>query len=651
MTPEDETIRKGSSDNPVETSDDDALIFYDYVQGLKGVIEETETPFVLGIYGDWGVGKTSLMHLLEEAMYNAGHPTVWCNPWKYDQKEEVWKAVIREICRAIRRRLHFLDIVLGVGSTIAKLAKQVLDMLGRLVGVGDTGKELQAMFSPDTTFSNVFERKFDRQLRYLQKKFKGKRLVVFLDDLDRCSREAVIEVLEALKLYLDRKGCVFVLGVNHELVQDAAESKWRRPDEQGKQTTPVRDLGSRYLEKIVQLPFHIPPHDEKRLKEFLERLEVRERRPEGIDEAGADEWERYVRRVGEATGNNPRQIKRFINTVRLIARIAPQEVTLAGATEPITLERLKLAKVVLIQFAFNDFYRVIWRYHGLLYQGQQYAFDLKERREKGEAGVPEESPKARERLDRREAGFTLIDRDPELQRLLTEEPLWDSEEEAACYITYSGGGTPTVAPPGFADIQQDLLTTDAPVAQAAAEKVKEQGPEAVEAHAAPLRERLKEEKAYARWQAARALKFLADERTLPLLIARLKDLTEDSVVRFYAAEALGEIGDESAVEPLIAALLDEDEHVRWRAAGSLGLLGDERAVEPLIAALQDEDAFVRKVAAGSLGDIGDERALGPLIDVLDNPDEARLVRDGAAGALEGISTREALEATEKYRRS
>ena len=81
-----------------------------------------------------------------------------------------------------------------------------------------------------------------------------------------------------------------------------------------------------------------------------------------------------------------------------------------------------------------------------------------------------------------------------------------------------------------------------------------------------------------------------------------------------AAEALGRIGDARAVDPLIAALRDEDIYVVRSAAEALGRIGDARAVDPLIAALRDED--VVRSAAEALGRIGDARAVDALIDTL-----------------------------------
>jgi HEAT repeat protein len=82
------------------------------------------------------------------------------------------------------------------------------------------------------------------------------------------------------------------------------------------------------------------------------------------------------------------------------------------------------------------------------------------------------------------------------------------------------------------------------------------------------------------------------------LQCRLED--EDSVIREAALGALGEIGDERAVEALVAVLEDEDSDVRYAAMGALGKIGDARAVEPLVARLEDEDSDVREAALGAL---------------------------------------------------
>ena len=104
-----------------------------------------------------------------------------------------------------------------------------------------------------------------------------------------------------------------------------------------------------------------------------------------------------------------------------------------------------------------------------------------------------------------------------------------------------------------------------------------------------------------------------------------------------AVRTLGKIGT-PAVEPLIAALMDESNSVRRSAAEALGEIKDLRAVEPLIAALKDGRYAVRSAAADELGEIKDLRAVEPLIAAL--KDEDAHVRSSAVRALRAITGRD-----------
>ncbi|MDO9033851.1 MAG: HEAT repeat domain-containing protein [Methanoregula sp.] len=130
------------------------------------------------------------------------------------------------------------------------------------------------------------------------------------------------------------------------------------------------------------------------------------------------------------------------------------------------------------------------------------------------------------------------------------------------------------------------------------------------------------------YEAAEALGNIGDEKAIGPLITSLKR-DEFSGVRWKAAEALSKIGN-PAVEPLIATLQYPDDDVRWKAAIALGEIGNPDAVEPLILLLSDDDRFVRSRAAHALGMIGDP-AIPPLTQALKKGDPG--VRWGAAMAL------------------
>ncbi|MEA3470343.1 MAG: HEAT repeat domain-containing protein, partial [Thermodesulfobacteriota bacterium] len=129
--------------------------------------------------------------------------------------------------------------------------------------------------------------------------------------------------------------------------------------------------------------------------------------------------------------------------------------------------------------------------------------------------------------------------------------------------------------------------------------------------------------------AAHALGTIGDARSIEPLIAALKD--EDWKVVKGSALSLGKIGVKSALEPLVALLEEKDPNIREGAAEALGTIGDKRAVPPLIDALADESSFVRRKAADSLGALGDESSIESLNNALkDNNGD---VRKEAAKAL------------------
>jgi len=144
----------------------------------------------------------------------------------------------------------------------------------------------------------------------------------------------------------------------------------------------------------------------------------------------------------------------------------------------------------------------------------------------------------------------------------------------------------------------------------------------------PLLAAMKDEQLDVRDRAVEALERISEPAVEPL-IGVLRD--QDSDVRSRAAAALGRIQDIRAVAPLIAGLKDYDEEVRGRAAEALGYIKDVRGVEPLIGVLRDQDSDVRSRAAAALGRIQDIRAVAPLIAALKDYDEE--VRGRAAEAL------------------
>ncbi|WP_335110690.1 NACHT domain-containing protein, partial [Nostoc sp.] len=149
---------------------------------------------------------------------------------------------------------------------------------------------------------------------------------------------------------------------------------------------------------------------------------------------------------------------------------------------------------------------------------------------------------------------------------------------------------------------------------------------------------LKDSNSDVRYYAASALGKIGNAEAVPELIAALKDSESD--VRGCAASALGKIGNAEAVPELIAALKDSESDVRGYAASVLGNIGNAEAVPELIAALKDSNSDVRGYAASALGKIGNAEAVRGLIAAL--KDSESDVRYYAASALGKIGNAEAV---------
>jgi HEAT repeat protein len=228
------------------------------------------------------------------------------------------------------------------------------------------------------------------------------------------------------------------------------------------------------------------------------------------------------------------------------------------------------------------------------------------------------------------------------------EPLIDTLEDSNVLVRASAAEAlgRIKAPRAVAPLIAALKDTSGLVQMTAAEALGEiKDPSAVE----PLIAIMKGTNSMVSGRAAEALGKLGAPAVAPL-IALLKDTGSSSnalsdAIRYNrqmaAANALGEIKDPSAVEPLIVALGDAFFNLRVSAANALGEIKDPRAVGPLVAAMKDPDLRVRKAAAAALGEIG-LPAVGPLVGAL--KDTSPDVRQSAAEALGRIKDPQAVEA-------
>ncbi len=354
--------------------------------------KNTVCPLTIAIYGDWGTGKTSAMRWLETQLRawndlsktdRKGHPVVYpvrFDPWKYRTREDVWRGLISEVI------LHCFDTrnlskkdPLGRMSEAAKMFGQFLGKgflhalshvkLSANVGPKSAGvsgevsgemfrdiiEEYQKASHPEKAFLNEFESTLKNWIKgFLEK---DERMVIFIDDLDRCMPDVTLEVLEALKLYLDIDRLIFVVGLDRAVV-DSVVRKTYEDHAPGLDERKSR----KYLDKIFQVEIQIPPSEGQMADYFKSQVEELDRVSgkywsRMFADLGSDDssyrkpLESVIRKISE---HNPREIKRTLNGALLRGHTASENRSLDGGDQ---LRFAQGVQIFLIQRVIRDWFK------------------------------------------------------------------------------------------------------------------------------------------------------------------------------------------------------------------------------------------------------------------------------------------------------
>jgi len=301
-------------ENPIEVPQEnpfkyDYLGFKESVLNLYHIMQNIRTPFTLGIFGSWGSGKTSFMKLLEAQLKKEDlFVPFWFNAWQYENENSLlipllssMKSVFKEHENLINKVKKSSTVLLLSGANI--LLKSLT--LGNL-----SSKDVIENFK---TYEDNFEKFYDSwvsEIDTLKKEFeeliieikKDKRaVIVFIDDLDRCMPENVIRLIENIKHFLSVEGCIFVIGVDKNVLSKGIQARY------GSNLI----SGDEYLEKIINLSFYVPHKLRVAKKEFIFETFRKYTEAEWFEEKSGV-IERFVNIIEGIGFDNPRRLRSLI---------------------------------------------------------------------------------------------------------------------------------------------------------------------------------------------------------------------------------------------------------------------------------------------------------------------------------------------------
>lgn len=378
------------------------------------------TPSTIGLYGDWGSGKSSLMKLAQDRIERLSKakkkkeddtPKTLCiefNGWLFEGYEDTKTSLCGTIldklddeqrfgpevankAKDLIKKIDFkkligkgvkfgMDYLLtgGIGAltdlTLSSILNSLKDKSGS-IETKDIEDVLAKFKTEEKTRTEI--KKFRDDFKQLLEDSKVENVIVFIDELDRCSPDTILDLFEAMRLFLFVDGMSFIIGADERLIQYAIKTKYKEVPGNN------LDIGKEYLEKVIQYPVTIPQLNHAEVNQYLvcllleqtlseeefnkflkvvnsiepdteltiERLNEKE---SGITGKCKDDMAlaRQISSVlAPSINGNPRQCKRFLNTLAM-------RLSLAKA-RGVKLDKNILAKLMLAEYFNPEFFKAI----------------------------------------------------------------------------------------------------------------------------------------------------------------------------------------------------------------------------------------------------------------------------------------------------
>ncbi|SJM73134.1 KAP family P-loop NTPase fold protein [Psychrobacter piechaudii] len=299
-----------SSDVPVHNQESDLFGRWHFSERVAQVIARRSDPssIVIGLYGKWGDGKTSVLNFIESSLES--NDDVICikfNPWRFGTEEQLLMEFFNSIAEALDSKLETREDKLK--DTFMKVMKPIASVTK---GTSVVSEVVESFISlPDI---NEFKKRTEQLLEDNKK-----RVLILIDDVDRLDKSEIHALFRLVKLTADFKYTSYVLAFDKHIIASSLQDRYSTAD---------TSSGEAFLEKIIQIPLNLPLVEQETLRQFCfdginEALKIAET---NLDQ---EEVRRFVQAYNSAFDNyldTPRKAKLYGNILMFSLPILKGEV-------------------------------------------------------------------------------------------------------------------------------------------------------------------------------------------------------------------------------------------------------------------------------------------------------------------------------------
>jgi hypothetical protein len=292
-------ILKLNKDNDLLGNIERANFIQNFLERNSSFIRENN---MLALFGSWGSGKTSLIYSIKNRIDKEMYFPIIFNAWKYEKDGNLAFSLYEYLLDTITSNKATMKEAKKIGKIVLKGTLKSISIVGKIFEEYEKTTEkiedslYKRVIEFENNFCQIIEEFYEKNKQYL---------LVFIDDLDRCEPENILNLISSIKLLLTfdivknlekrKTKIIYFCGIDKDAVIQAAKIRFGD-----------KIKAEEYLEKIFDVSFNMP-------KSYNTEKIVRHSLPHKGDKIVA-----FFNKIGFS---NPRHIKKILNKYKMISLI------------------------------------------------------------------------------------------------------------------------------------------------------------------------------------------------------------------------------------------------------------------------------------------------------------------------------------------